>query len=251
MIRRRRSGKLCGCEISTPSRPSQPQRVNATMETSLHRQLKEVYAGESGELEVKLGGYRIDVRLDDELIEIQHGSLSAIRDKIRKLTKSHPVRVVKPIIERKQLVKMDRAGGEILETRRSPKRGTLLDLFDELVYFTRAFPHENLTLEVVLVHVDELRYPGHGRRRRRRSNDFQVEDQRLVSVSESHAFRTADDLLGLLPSALPSPFDTAQLAEALDIQRWVAQRIAYCLRETGATSQVGKKGNSLLYRRAA
>jgi len=50
--------------------------------------------------------------------------------------------------------------------RWSPKRGAAVDIFDDLVHFTRAFPHKRLTLEVPLVEVEELRYPGHGRRRR-------------------------------------------------------------------------------------
>jgi hypothetical protein len=43
------------------------------------------------------------------------------------------------------------------------------------------------------------------------------------------------------------PFDTAQLANALNVQRWVAQRITYCLRHMGAANQVDKRGNAWLY----
>ncbi len=218
------------------------------METSLHRQLKEHYAAKSGALEVACEGYRIDAVRRGQLIEIQHGSLAAIRDKIAKLLKKHRVKVVKPIVTRKQLLKMDRRGGDIIERRLSPKRGQLLDLFDELVYFTRVFPHKRLTLEVALVEVEELRYPGHGRRRRRRKKDFQIEDQRLVDVGKVHRFRTLADLRKMLPGNLPNKFHTGHIAKGLQVQRWVAQRIAYCLRETGAIELVGKEGNALLYR---
>ena len=163
--------------------------------------------------------------------------------------------VVKPIVAKKVLVKLDAKGGNVVERRRSPKRGGLFDLFHELVYFTRVFPHRRLTLEVALVEVEEWRYPGHGRRRRRRDRDHQVEDQRLVGVLQTHRFRTLADLRGLLPDDLPKPFHTGHLAEGLGIQRWVAQRVAYCLRETGAARVVGKQGNAVLYdcprRRAA
>src|SRR5687768_11979556 len=135
------------------------------METSLHRQLKALYAGDDGLQEVVCEGYRIDAIRGGELIEIQHGSLAAIRDKIRRLLKGHRVRIVKPIVANKLLVKLDKRGGIELNRRRSPKRGTLLNVFDELVYFTRVFPHEQLTLEVVLVDVEERRYPGQGKRR--------------------------------------------------------------------------------------
>jgi hypothetical protein len=218
------------------------------METSLHRQLKEFYAAGAGALEVVCDGYRIDAVRGRRLIEIQHGSLAAIRDKVAALLEKHPVTVVKPIVARKVLLKLDRRGGKVIESRLSPKRGTVLDVFDELVYFTRLFPHQRLTLEVALVEVEELRYPGHGRRRRRRQRDYQVDDQRLVQVLQVRRFRTLADLRRLLPPQLPEPFHTGHLAECLEIQRWAAQRIAYCLRETGAIESIGKQGNTLLYR---
>lgn len=220
------------------------------METSLHRQLKSLYAGDSApQTEVKLGAYRIDaVREDATLVEIQHGSLAAIRDKIAALlAKKHRVLVVKPIIALKTLVKLDERGGRVVTRRQSPKRGTIVDLFHELIYFTRVFPHDRLVLEVPLVEVEELRYPGHGRRRRWRKDDFVVEDQRLVSVLSSQSFTTRECLWRLLPEGLPSPFHTGHLAEHAGVSRWIAQRMAYCLVKTGTTSEVGKEGNARLY----
>ena len=220
------------------------------METSLHRQLKQLYAQEGAEQEVTLGDYRIDVVNPGVLVEIQHGSLAAIRDKIANLLKKHHVLVVKPIVARKRIVKLRRSGGPVVTQRWSPKRGTPLDLFDELVYFTRVFPHANLTLEVPLVQVEERRYPGHGRRRRQRDNDFQVEDLQLVEVDDTYRFNTAADLLQLLPHRLPEPFHTGHLAQRLNVQRWVAGRIAYCMRQTGGAIEVGKQGNAKLYKLA-
>ncbi|QDT70249.1 hypothetical protein MalM25_31950 [Planctomycetes bacterium MalM25] len=219
------------------------------METSLHQQLKAHYAGDDGEVEVRHGRYRIDVVRKDLLIEVQHGGLSAIRDKIRKLCDEHRVLVVKPIVTRRRIIKLDREGGSVVSRRWSPKRGAPVDIFDELVHFTRAFPHKRLTLEVPLVEVEELRYPGHGRRRRWRKNDFVVEDQLLADVGETLRFKRASDLWKLVPGKLPKPFDTAELAEALGAPRWIAQRAAYCLREMGAARQVGKRKGAWLYER--
>ena len=220
------------------------------METTLHRQLKEHYADDAQATEVKLGRFRIDAVVDEELIEIQHGSLAAIRDKIRKLLEDHRVRVVKPIIATKLLIKRQRKSGKVIERRQSPKRGTLLDVFDELVYFTRTFPHPRLTLDVPLVEVEEWRYPGHGRRRRKRQRDHVVEDQKLIRICETHTFERMSQLNALLPKKLPRPFHTGHVAEKLGVQRWVAQRIIYCLREMGGLTVVGKQGNAILYRRA-
>jgi hypothetical protein len=217
------------------------------METSLHRQLKAHYAGQRARQEVSCAGYRIDAVRRGRLIEIQHGSLAAIRDKIAELLSEHAVTVVKPIIATKRLVQLDRLGGREISRRLSPKRGELLHLFEELVYFTKVFPHPRLTLEIVLVEVEELRYPGHGKRRRWRERDFQIADQTLVGIVEARRFRTRADLRRLLPRDLPTTFHTGHLATLLKIQRGFAQKIAYCLREIGGTRIVGKEGNSLLY----
>ena len=158
--------------------------------------------------------------------------------------------IVKPIIARKRIIQLKRRGGAVVSQRWSPKRGTPLDLFGELVHFTRVFPHANLTLEVPLVEVEERRFPGHGRKRWRRVNDRQVEDVLLVDVGDVYRFSTASDLLQLLPGQLPQPFHTGHLAEQLNVHRFVAQRIAYCIRQTGAVTEVGKQGNTRLYQLA-
>jgi hypothetical protein len=221
------------------------------METSLHRDLKTLYADKDAQFEVSLGDYRIDVLSGGRLVEIQHGSLAAIRDKVKTLLADHTVVVVKPIVVRKLLVKRARKGGPVVGQRLSPKRGTLIDLFDDLVHFTRVFPHRRLTLEVPLVDVEEWRYPGHGRRRRWRVNDYQVEDLKLVAVHATYRFQTAADLAKLVKGPLPRPFHTGHLAQSLQVRRGIAQRIAYCFRQTGAVRGVGKQGNSQLYEFAA
>lgn len=218
------------------------------METTLHRQLKEYYCNEGCEIEVKFGRYRIDVVDGDRLIEIQHSGLSSIRNKIQTLIKSHQVDVVKPIIARKRLVKLARKGGKVVSERMSPKRGGFLDLIDELLYFTRVFPNPNLRIIVPKVEITETRYPGHGRRRRKRDGDFVVHDRVMDKLIESKTYVTAQDLHQELP-ALQEPFDTGQLAQEMGVQRWQAQRIAYVLKHTGSIKNVGKKGNSLLYKK--
>jgi hypothetical protein len=219
------------------------------METSLHRQLKEVYARDGQPTEVRLGRYRIDVVDGRELIEIQHASLAAIRDKVAALLAEHPVRVVKPLVIRKRLVKRSGRGQPVVDRRLSPKRGTILDVFEELVYFCRVYPHPNLVLEVPLIEIEEWRYPYRGRRRRRQGGHV-VEDQKLLQVQSVHVFRSAADVAALLPGRLPVPFHTGQLASAVNVPRWCAQKMAYCLRNMGVVQAVGKQRNAWLYARA-
>jgi len=85
------------------------------VETSLHRQLKQIYAGAQARTEVVLDSYRIDAVSRGRLIEIQHGSLAAIRDKIRRLCENHRVLVVKPIVREKLVALLKELG--LLELR--------------------------------------------------------------------------------------------------------------------------------------
>ena len=89
------------------------------METTLHRQLKALYAGGEARVEQRLAGfrYRIDAVRGEELVEIQHGSLAAIRDKIRHLVETHRVLVVKPIVAHKLIIKQDAPDGEVISRR--------------------------------------------------------------------------------------------------------------------------------------
>jgi hypothetical protein len=214
------------------------------MEFTLHRQLKGLFAQQGAHTEVRLDGFRIDAVCNGELIEIQQGPLAAIRDKVRTLLARHRVRVVKPIVAAKHLVRLATAGGSPVGRRRSPKRGSLLEVFNELVFFTRVFPHERLTLELLLVEVEERRFPHSCRRR------YAVEDRRLLAIVDRRTIQTPADLAALLPVALPRQFDTLTLAQHLRVPRYVAQRVAYCLREAGAADCLGKRGRNRYYRLA-
>lgn len=214
------------------------------METTLHRQLKALYAPDDNGQEVAVGGFRIDAVSGNRLIEIQHASLGAIRDKVRVLLDDHDVHVVKPLAARKYLIKQT-PGGRVLSARYSPSRETFLDLFEDLVHFVNVFPHPRLTLEVVLTEQEEHRVPR--RKRRRRSKDYRVIDRHLRHIVSRLELRTNGHLAGLLPKKLPSAFTTRDIAERAEIPRWLAQKMAFCLRKTGALNTIGKQRNALLY----
>jgi len=55
------------------------------------------------------------------------------------------------------------------------------------------------------------------------------------------------DVSELVSNELTGPFTTLELAEAMDVPRWLAQKAAYCLRAMGESEPVGKRGNAVLY----
>lgn len=225
------------------------------METSLHRQLKSLYAPEAERQELRLDEYRIDAVVAGELIEIQQGSLAAIRGKVKRLLERHRVRVVKPLAARTLLIRRDRRKGTDISRRWSPRHDSFATLFLDLVHFVDVFPHPRLTLEVVLVEQEEDRVPV--RRRWFRAKDYRTTDRRLIAIEDRRVLRTAGDLLGLVDCDWRrigcggrggNVFTTEDIATACGIPRWLAQKLAYCLRKTGVFVPVGKRRHSWLYR---
>jgi hypothetical protein len=121
-------------------------------------------------------------------------------------------------------------------------------MFRELVSFPELFLDRNFSLEVLLIQEEEVRrYDG---RRGWRRKGWVTEERRLLAVVEQRLFEKAEDVSALMPRELPGQFTTSDLAKAMGIQRWLAQKMAYCLREMGEIRPVGKRGRSILYVRA-
>ncbi|MEO2031157.1 MAG: hypothetical protein ABGZ35_03625 [Planctomycetaceae bacterium] len=216
------------------------------MATSLHQQLKEHYVGDPARHEVDLNDFRIDaIAHDGRLIEIQCASLSAIRDKVRKLTECHQVTVVKPLAWKKKLLKKRRRNGKVISSRYSPSHQTLPYIFLDLVHFTNAFPHPNLQLDILLTEQEEIRVPAKHKTRRRKHS---VQDRRLVAVEQTVSVCTPGDLWEQLGLSLSCDFTTADLAEAGEMPRWLAQKAAWCFRRMDFLEPTGKQGNAVVYR---
>ena len=219
------------------------------METSLHRTLKDQYgSGPGGRCEVTLKGFRIDAVVSGGLlVEIQSGPLGPLNAKLRRLLPEHRVRVVKPVVLERRVVRRARTDGPDLSTRRSPKRGALVDLFGDLVGLARILPDPNLDIEVLPVSIDEIRVS------RRRRPGYRIVDRRLVEILGRLRIESPSDLWKLLPQSHDwiEPFTTADIARRLDRPLWLAQRVAYCLRLSEAARVVGKRGNHRLYSNAS
>ncbi len=213
----------------------------------MHRQLKERYGPEAGgQSEVTLEGFRVDaVAADGRLIEIQSAPLGLLKRKLASLLPSRVVGVVKPVIVARRVVRRLEPGGIDLGIRRSPKRGALIEVFDELVGLAHLFPHANLTIELLAVEIDEVRIA------RRRRPGYSVADRVLRAIVETVPLKEADDLWRLLPQELPDQFTSSDLAERIGQPLRFAQRATYCLRLSGAARVVAKVGNRRVYERRA
>lgn len=223
--------------------------INTFNETPLHKGLKEWAAGPGAAFEVPLEGYIIDAVVGGVLIEVQTRNFGKMRAKLQKLVESYPVRLVHPISHEKWILRVN-PEGERLSRRKSPKRGRIEGVFEELVTFPQLMAERNFSLEVVMVQEEEVRVVDgkkHGRRRRR---DFTRGERRLVSVLESKRFAVPRDMAGLIPESVEEPFTTSDIAKGCKLPRFMAQKMAYCLREMGAIVSLERKKSGIQYVRS-
>ena len=218
--------------------------IGTLTERSLHAAIKEWYAQPGDRLEARVEGFVIDIVRGDLLIEIQTRNFSALKRKLARLLEHHPVHLLHPIAQEKWIVRQT-TGGEFVRRRKSPKRGRVVDIFNELVYIPHLVTQPNFTLEVLLTRQEEiLRDDGRGSWRRKR---WSIHDHRLLDVLEHAKFESLADFCALLPPTLPQPFTNSDLATALKCRPPLAQKMTYTLRKMGGIMVVGKQGNVLLY----
>lgn len=214
-------------------------------EGPLHAALKRWCAKPGDRFEVPVDGRQIDIVRGDLLIEIQTKSVGSLRRKIASLLDRHRVHLVLPVAEEKWIVKLPAHGELPIERRRSPKKGSALDAFAELVGIAKLLLHENLSIEVLLIGEEQLRVHEPGKAWRRRG--WVIVERRLLDVRSSRTLASEADLRSVLPSELAEEFTTSDLASVLPATPALARKIAYCLREAGIIELRGKRGNSLVY----
>ncbi|MXW29433.1 MAG: hypothetical protein F4X54_01600 [Chloroflexi bacterium] len=215
-------------------------------ERSLHRALKERYAVDGSETEQVIDGFVTDVVADGRIVEIQTGSFGPLRNKLTRLLDAHPVTLAHPVARDRYLVKVGDDPALPPTRRRSPKHGSVFDVFSALVSIPSLLAHPNLTLEVVMTVEEEVRAP---RKRRHWRRDWSRIDRRLVDVVETHTIASMADLFALVDARLPETFTTNDVAAAMKSTRGLAQQAAYCFREGGVIEICGKDGKALVYRR--
>jgi len=224
-------------------------KIGTLNEKPLHETLKRWYSQPGDLFEVPVDGFFADIVRGDLLIEIQTKNFSSIKRKLEKLLINHPVRLVYPIPRVKWIVKLKPEGDENspVSRRRSPKCGAFEDVFWELVRIPGLLEHPNFSLELLLIEEEEVRrYDGvRGWRRR----GWVTEERKLLRVADRRMLNTPADMDAFIPATLAEPFSVADLAAAAGINKRLAGKMVYCLREMGCMTPVAKRGDAILYAR--
>ncbi|MDR3113956.1 MAG: hypothetical protein LBU25_00355 [Treponema sp.] len=224
--------------------------IGTVRESGLHRALKIRYAGKGGILEVSAGHkekYVWDgITKTGEIIEVQTGSFGPLKDKLTRMPPLRSIRIVHPIIIQKYLEVYD-AENTRSYCRKSPRKGTIWDLFHALVYAPEIPLMPRLRIELALVSVKQRRrQDGWGSWRRK---GISIIDTELTAVEGSLMLSGKEDYHVFLPSLEVEPFSSRDLGSIAGITPSLARKTLYVLTRLGIVRRLAKKGNALLYTR--
>ena len=219
-------------------------------QTYLHEQLKWLYSeGGLYPTEVRINNSYADVQREQLIVEIQTRGFFSLKSKLSSLLRNFPVLVVTTIPVIKTIRKFDSTGLHQLSLRKSPKKASLYEVFNELVHLIPFAQHPRFYLEVLLTAEEEQRLEN-GQSSWNRTHRQRIQDRILNEIVSRESFYCSRDYLRLLPSDLPETFNTKTLSCHLSISRDLAQKIAYVLRRLCLIEQVGRRKEGICYQRA-
>lgn len=220
--------------------------IGTLKEKTMHAVFKEFYEPDLDHQEIPIGSFVADIFRDEEIIEIQTRSLNKLRSKLDFFLEQYPVTIVHPLVCTKWMAWIDQETGEVTNKRKSPKKGTIYDVFFELYKIKMFLNHPGLTLCFPLVNVEEYRVlNGWSKDRKRGSTRYDRIPKELV---DEYVIQDINDYAQLIPPGLPEEFTVKDFAKAAKIAPRYAGTGTNILAHVGAIALVGKQGNAHVYR---
>jgi hypothetical protein len=219
--------------------------IGTLSEKTLHLVLKNYLEPNEENHEVKVGRKVADIKSDDSITEIQTRSFNLLRPKLAEFLKEHKVTVVFPVAKEKYILWIDPESGEVAEPRKSPKKGSALDIFPELYRIKAFLLDSNIRFKILLLGVNELRLKnGWSKDGKRGSYKY---ESIPTALFEEFELNSVSDYKKLIPDGLPEMFTSKDFAKASKRTVYRAQTALNVLTHVGAVERVSKKGRSYCY----
>lgn len=220
--------------------------IGTLSEKTLHAILKSTYEPETENQEIPIGRYYADIYANGEIIEIQTAQFQRMREKLEYFLPQYPVTIVYPIAQEKWLYWLDEQTGEIMEKRKSPKKGTPYDGFAELYKIKHFLKHPNLRIRFLLLEMEEYKLlNGRGASRKNHASKF---DRIPRSVRKEYIMERKEDYMQFVPYDMEENFTSLTFGKAAHIPRSLAQIVLNILDYMEVVERIGKEGNAYLYR---
>lgn len=219
--------------------------IGTLSEKSLHRILKYTLDPCEENHEVCCLSSIVDVKIGENIYEVQTGSLLPLKRKLERLLTEYKVTVVYPIPKIKCLIWIDKESGEATAPRKSNKTGKFSDSLPELSKIESILFSDNLTVKLVLLDLDEYKYlDGYGETRKKRATKI---ERIPTALADEIDINSKEDILKILPP-LPEIFTAADFNKVTGLRKKRAFFSLKFLLNIGVAEKIGKRGNAYLYK---
>ena len=226
--------------------------IGTLCEKRLHATVKRYLCEDSDCHEVGVQGRRFvaDVRVGNEIYEVQTGSFFPMKQKIAYYLEQTDctVTVVHPIVQTAWTSWIDPETLSFSPRRKSPRHGRVEDLLPEMYYLLPYLGHERLRFRVLLIEAQDFRWLD-GKRSKDRKRGSRRYERIPLSLVEDIPLETPADFARFLPPALPSHFTVRDFSEATRIRGRDAYSAVRVLTALGLLSEGEKIGRSMGWER--
>ena len=219
--------------------------IGTRNESSLHKTLKFQYTEPGGKTEILIGEFVADgINKSGEIIEVQTGSFAPLKKKVKDICVKKKMRIIHPVAVSK-MIEVYEATGKFLYRRKSPKKGSMWNIFDVLLHAPELPLEKNLVIELAMIDITEIRVKdGKGSWRRK---GVSIRDKLLSAWHERLLFKSPKDFFCFLPFKKEDEFTVSCLAEKTGIKPQTARKALYVLAKMKMVKKTGKKRNARVY----
>lgn len=177
--------------------------IGILKEGMLHAVLKSCIADSPEQCEVRIDGKNIaDIIKDGTVYEIQTESLFAVKKKLDFYLNStdYDVNIVFPLPRERSLLWVDNESGETHGPNRSPKKKTVCDICDQLIFLCEYIGNPRVTLTLPVISELEVRNLDGKRSKNKKRGSTRIV-RKPLSLIEIQTYSCPEDFSVLLPSA--------------------------------------------------
>jgi hypothetical protein len=242
--------RLCEEVLLRSNLPSDDGGIGTLGEKRMHALIKRFLCPNEAFHESPMEGtrYVADIRVGKDVTEVQTGAFYPMRKKIAYYLEKTDCRVtvVHPIPAVKWISWIDPVTYDVSPPKRSPKKGTVLDLLPELYALLPSLGSDRLAFRVLLLEVQDFRWKnGYSRDKKRGSERY----ERLpVALLGDVSLKTPQDVAALLPDVLrEAPFTVKQFSAATRLLGRDAYSAVHALEALGVLTRTTSDGRAMTF----
>lgn len=216
--------------------------IGTYMEKTVHKVVKDYYCDDKTHQEISLFGCVADICKDKEIIEIQTKAFSKLKNKLDKYPSDYNITIVYPIPHVKTIYWLDPKTMEIVDKRKSPKKGNIFSAFKELYTIKDYLAKPNISITILLfdcIEYKKLNKKGTKRRGTEREDIIPTELYDEIRINDYHMF---------LPTEL-NEFSAVEYSKKVGCRIDIARRIINILIILNIVRFDHKDGRKYIYKR--